>query len=466
MDLTHVTAFESRQMTHAIRIDRLNGVHLAAELPKGWEGHFELDRGNSAADDLINSLEQIWPGIDRLVSYPRFASTTPLSRWELSMIDAHEIGIQLALQDGVSAGLRVITQELGTLDRAVAATAAAGLLEGMTAMAMTAVAQGAARVAAAAEGIRVPTVAEPAALAAEPAVAGAFVPTQALAPERAVAARGEDFARPEVTPAAARVVATPGPAAPAGAMTAAMAAPIAVLPGVAAPEIAAPVATPVASAVIAMLLPKPGVVGSAAAPVRAAPIMPQVVPQSVADVVPAAPVRVPLAEPARWAATDISAAPVTPSGVAKMQAAAPMARVAPIMETPRVVPVAPMTPDAPISAMEPIRTMERGMRQTPAAPLARVAAVPAAAQAPAAPIAGRLGGQAAMPGHELLPGRPAVPPAQPQEGGKSGGDVMLDGHLVGHWLAERMGRDAARPSAGMTHFNPRQAAAWTPSGAL
>ena len=43
---------------------------------------------------------------------------------------------------------------------------------------------------------------------------------------------------------------------------------------------------------------------------------------------------------------------------------------------------------------------------------------------------------------------------------------MLDGHLVGHWLAERMGRDAARPSAGTTQFDPRQAPAWMPAGAL
>ncbi len=60
VDLTHVTGFESRQLTHPIRIDRLDGVHLAAELPKGWEGHFELERGSSAADDFINSLEQAW----------------------------------------------------------------------------------------------------------------------------------------------------------------------------------------------------------------------------------------------------------------------------------------------------------------------------------------------------------------------------------------------------------------------
>src|SRR5438309_19718 len=60
VDLTHVTGFESRQLTHAIRIDRLDGVHMAAELPKGWEGHFELERGSPDADNFIEGLEQAW----------------------------------------------------------------------------------------------------------------------------------------------------------------------------------------------------------------------------------------------------------------------------------------------------------------------------------------------------------------------------------------------------------------------
>ena len=60
VDLSHVTGFESQQLTHPIRIDRLDGVHMAAELPKGWDGHFELERGNSAVDDFIASLEQAW----------------------------------------------------------------------------------------------------------------------------------------------------------------------------------------------------------------------------------------------------------------------------------------------------------------------------------------------------------------------------------------------------------------------
>lgn len=60
VDLSHVTGFDSRQVTHPVRVDRLDGVHLAAELPKGWEGHFDLERGSPAADDFISALEDAW----------------------------------------------------------------------------------------------------------------------------------------------------------------------------------------------------------------------------------------------------------------------------------------------------------------------------------------------------------------------------------------------------------------------
>jgi hypothetical protein len=58
VDLTHVTGFESRQVTHPIRLDRLDGQQLAAELPKGWEGTFEVERGSSNVDDFIAAAEQ------------------------------------------------------------------------------------------------------------------------------------------------------------------------------------------------------------------------------------------------------------------------------------------------------------------------------------------------------------------------------------------------------------------------
>ncbi len=58
IDLTYVTAFESHQLTQSVRVSRIDGTHLGAELPRGWEGNFELDRGNSIVDDFISSTER------------------------------------------------------------------------------------------------------------------------------------------------------------------------------------------------------------------------------------------------------------------------------------------------------------------------------------------------------------------------------------------------------------------------
>jgi hypothetical protein len=58
VDLSYVTGFESRQITHSIRVDKLDATQISAELPRGWEGTFELERGTSAADDFIAAAEQ------------------------------------------------------------------------------------------------------------------------------------------------------------------------------------------------------------------------------------------------------------------------------------------------------------------------------------------------------------------------------------------------------------------------
>ena len=57
IDLTHVTGFEAHQLTRPIRVDRIDGVQLAAELPKGWDGFFDLERGSSVAEDFIAAIE-------------------------------------------------------------------------------------------------------------------------------------------------------------------------------------------------------------------------------------------------------------------------------------------------------------------------------------------------------------------------------------------------------------------------
>jgi hypothetical protein len=58
INLAHVTAFESRQVTQSIRVNRLDGSQIGMELPKGWEGNFELERGDSAVEDFIAATEQ------------------------------------------------------------------------------------------------------------------------------------------------------------------------------------------------------------------------------------------------------------------------------------------------------------------------------------------------------------------------------------------------------------------------
>lgn len=58
VDLSHVTAFESRQLTQSVRVNRIDGIQLGAELPRGWEGSFEVERGNSVLDDFISVSEQ------------------------------------------------------------------------------------------------------------------------------------------------------------------------------------------------------------------------------------------------------------------------------------------------------------------------------------------------------------------------------------------------------------------------
>jgi hypothetical protein len=73
VDFNYVTAFESRQMTTPIRVSRLDGTQLAAELPKGWEGGFEVERGTSALDDFISTIEQ---------NYYNGAGTSPSTMYQ------------------------------------------------------------------------------------------------------------------------------------------------------------------------------------------------------------------------------------------------------------------------------------------------------------------------------------------------------------------------------------------------
>ncbi len=58
LDLSFVSGFESRQVTQSVQISQLDGIQMGTEIPKGWEGSFELERGGSAVEDFIASSEQ------------------------------------------------------------------------------------------------------------------------------------------------------------------------------------------------------------------------------------------------------------------------------------------------------------------------------------------------------------------------------------------------------------------------
>lgn len=58
--LPNVTGFDCKQQTAAVKVDRLDGVQMNAELPKGWTGSFDLERGSSAVDDVIAQIEDGW----------------------------------------------------------------------------------------------------------------------------------------------------------------------------------------------------------------------------------------------------------------------------------------------------------------------------------------------------------------------------------------------------------------------
>jgi hypothetical protein len=58
LDLSYVSGFEAHQLTRSVRVSRLDGVEMGTELPKGWEGSFELERGSSAVEDFIAAMEQ------------------------------------------------------------------------------------------------------------------------------------------------------------------------------------------------------------------------------------------------------------------------------------------------------------------------------------------------------------------------------------------------------------------------
>lgn len=63
VQLSIVTGFSSRQTVKTVHVDPLNGPPIEARPPAGWTGSFTVERGSSAVDDLIATIEQgFWAG--------------------------------------------------------------------------------------------------------------------------------------------------------------------------------------------------------------------------------------------------------------------------------------------------------------------------------------------------------------------------------------------------------------------
>ena len=62
VDLRDVTGFSANQEVKHQRADPLNSTPVEFTTPSGWRGQFQVDRGSSAVDDLIASIESSFWG--------------------------------------------------------------------------------------------------------------------------------------------------------------------------------------------------------------------------------------------------------------------------------------------------------------------------------------------------------------------------------------------------------------------
>lgn len=60
IQLDNVTGFEAKQDTVKLKSNRLDGVKMLADLPDGWSGSLNVDRGTPSLDILTANIESAW----------------------------------------------------------------------------------------------------------------------------------------------------------------------------------------------------------------------------------------------------------------------------------------------------------------------------------------------------------------------------------------------------------------------
>lgn len=60
VQLDNVTGFDAKQDTVKLKSNRLDGVKMLADLPDGWSGSLNVDRGSPAFDIFTAQMESAW----------------------------------------------------------------------------------------------------------------------------------------------------------------------------------------------------------------------------------------------------------------------------------------------------------------------------------------------------------------------------------------------------------------------
>jgi len=161
------------------------------------------------------------------------------------------------------------------------------------------------------------------------------------------------------------------------------------------------------------------------------------------------------------ATPPIAAIPAAPIGVELAPPTSPLSMpsgFAPSLET---AAVAPIPPGVSIAVLpEARRSDDKGWDAEPPMPSTPSFSPPLASVAPREPdIAPPV-----LPGTDVTPSGGtaldimATAPGDEVGGGE--GQLLLDGSLLGRWIVDHLAREADRPPAGVTAFDPRQGRSW------
>ena len=352
------------------------------------------------------------------------------------MIEAYEIGIRLALQDGVSEGIVAIRRDLGSLDQAIAQTTLRlGQLQRIGAQALAASQELPERTASGLSARRPAPMTMPTPLLeAEPLASP--VDAQTVTPMPLPLPR-PPAGPPAVLTAIRTPAREPDPVSPT----------VLVRPNPAVPEIITRPAAVVVEGVRAAVSPRP-------------PEQPVAAPSLGAVLPVLAPVA---AVTARLAGPKLQVGdPMAREGGRTQDIASPSpaGRAPP---APERAAVAPQQVPAEPGRREKVRPLVH-RRDEARETHARHSAV--ASDPPVARMASALATPAAVlsPTSSVAPAASSsyAPPAASSRARETSmrGDVFFDGTRVGRWMSEQMARDAGRPNTGPTGFDPRRSPAW------